>query len=151
MYPCEKLTSLLFIMFLYILEGCKRVSSQPSLLQVEQALFLQPHPLHRRGASLSILVGLLWTLSKSSTSFLRWGPQGWTQGSRWDLRRAEWRGTIPSLSLLVTSPLVEPRTLLSFRAASTCCWLTLSFSSNRTPKSFSAGLLSRGSSPSVYT
>ena len=33
----------------------------------------------------------------------------------------------------------------------THCWLMLSFSSTWTPKSFSAGLLSRNSSPSLYT
>jgi len=45
---------------------------------------------------------------------------------------------------------MEPRISLVFQAASAHCWLMLRFSSTRTPKSFSAGLLSR-SSPSLYT
>ena len=36
------------------------------------------------------------------------------------------------------------------RPAGTHCWLRQSFWSTRTPKSFSAGLLSRSSSPSLY-
>ena len=36
------------------------------------------------------------------------------------------------------------------RAAGAHCWLRQSFWSTRTPKSFSAGLLSRSSSPSLY-
>ena len=36
-----------------------------------------------------ISVALLWTRSKSSTSFLYWGLQAWMQYSRWGLTRAE--------------------------------------------------------------
>ena len=43
----------------------------------------------RRSSPLIILVALLWTRSKSSTSFLYWGPQAWMQCSRWGLTRAE--------------------------------------------------------------
>ena len=35
------------------------------------------------------LSALLWTRSKSSTSFLYWGPQAWTQHYRWGLSRAK--------------------------------------------------------------
>ena len=46
----------------------------------------------RCSSPLIILVALLWTRSKSSMSFLYWGPQAWTQYSRWGLsRRARFR------------------------------------------------------------
>ena len=43
------------------------------------------------------------------------------------------------------------RILLAFWATSAHCWVMLSFSSTRTPKSFSTGLHSWSSSPSLYT
>ena len=43
----------------------------------------------RYSSPLSIFVALLWTLSNSSTSFLFWGPQAWTQYCRWGLTKAE--------------------------------------------------------------
>jgi len=57
------------------------------------------------------------------------------------------------------SPLLATPLLMQFRmhqkiimwAASTHCWLMLSFSSTRTPRSFSAELLSRSFSPSLHT
>ena len=52
----------------------------------------------RCSSPLIILVALLCACSKSSTSFLCWGPQAWVQYSRWGLTRTEWRGTITSLS-----------------------------------------------------
>jgi len=73
------------------------------------------------------------------------------QYSSWDLMRTEQRGTITSLTLLVTPLPVEPRIPLAFQAAGAHCWLLLRFSSTRIPKSFSTGLLSRNSSPSLYT
>ena len=86
-----------------------------------------------------------------STSFLCWGPQTWMQHSRWGLTRAEQRGTIPSLDLLATPQLMQPMMQLAFWAASMNCWLMLSLSSTRTPKFFYTGLLSIGSSPSLYS
>ena len=53
-------------------------------------------------------------------------------------------------ALLATPLLILPRILLSFWDARAHCWLMLSFSSTRTPKSFSAGLLLR-SFPSLYS
>ena len=46
--------------------------------------------------------------------------------------------------------LIQPRTQLAFQAASAHCWLLSSFSSIRTLRFFSAGLLSRASL-SLYT
>jgi len=40
---------------------------------------------------------------------------------------------------------------LAFQAAGSHCWLMSSFSLTGTPKSFSAGLLSMSSSPSLYS
>jgi len=62
----------------------------------------------------------------------------------------EQRGRITSLALLVMLFLMQPRIQLAFWAASTHCLVTLSFSSTSTPKSFSSGLLSIPSSPSLY-
>jgi len=55
--------------------------------------------------------------------------------------------TITYLSLLVTVHLMQPRKLLAFRPVRTHCWFTFNFSSIRTLKSFSIGLLSMSSSP----
>lgn len=40
---------------------------------------------------------------------LHWGPQTWTQYSSWDIMRAESRRRIPSVTLLATPILVQPR------------------------------------------
>ena len=45
--------------------------------------------------------------------------------------------------------LMQPRARLAFWAANAHCWLTLSFSPTSTPKSFSSGLLSSRSPPSL--
>ena len=58
------------------------------------------------------------------------------------LSRAEQRGRIPSLDLLLTLLDTQPRTRVAFWAASTRCWLMWSFSSPSTPKSFPSGLFS---------
>jgi len=63
--------------------------SQPSLLQVKQAQLPQPFLIGEMLQSPIILVALLWTLSSSSSSFLKWGAQNWTQYSRWGLTWAE--------------------------------------------------------------
>ena len=66
------------------------------------------------------------------------------------LSRAEQRGRIPSLDLLLLTLLdTQPRTRVAFWAASTHCQVTLSFLSINTPKSFSSGLLSIHSLPSL--
>jgi len=67
---------------------------------------------------------LLWTRSNSPTSFLCWGPQAWTQDSRWGLTRAEQRGTVPSLPA-ATPLLMQPGLLAAFWAAR--CWLRSAF------------------------
>lgn len=94
-----------------------------------------------------ILVALLWTLSKSSTSFLYWGLQTQMQYSSWSLTWREQKSI--SFTLLATL-LMEPRVPLAFQAASTHYELVLCFSSHHL-KSFSARLLSRSSFRSLYT
>lgn len=49
--------------------------------------------LERCSSPLSIFMAFLWTCSKSSTSFLSWGPQAWKQYYRWGLTQSEQRGT----------------------------------------------------------
>jgi len=104
----------------------------------------------RCSSLLIIFMALLWTLSKSSTSFLCWGSQTQMQYSRWVHMKAEYRWTIPSLTLLAISPLTESKIPLAFQPASAHCWLMLSFSSTRTPQSSSAGLLSEFFSQPVH-
>ena len=70
--------------------------------------------------------------------------------SRWVHTRAEQRGRITSLDLLVTLLLMQPRTWLASWAGSAHCYVLLSFSSNSTPKSCSSGLLSVHSPPTPY-
>ena len=50
---------------------------------------------------------LLCIQFNSSTSFLCWGPQTWTQYSRRGLTWAEYRGTIISLTLLAITLLMQ--------------------------------------------
>ena len=115
------------------------------LLQVEvPQLSTCPH------SPLITFVALLWTCFNSSISFLCWGPQNWTQYSRWGLMRTEQRGRITSLNLLVALLLILPRIHLAFWAASTHCQLMLSLSSTNALKSFSSGLLLCHFLPSLY-
>ena len=58
-------------------------------------------------------------------------------------------GRIPSLALLATLLLMQPRIQLAFWPVSAHCWLIVSFPSTDTPKSFSTGLLSIHSLASV--
>ena len=97
-----------------------------------------------------IFVALLWTRSKTSMSFLCWGLQNWMQYSRWGLTGAEQRSRTTSLNMLATLILMQPRIRLAFWAASARCQLMLNFSSTSTHKSFSSGLLSSHSLPSLY-
>ena len=83
-------------------------------------------------------------------SLLCWGLQSWTQDSRWDLTRAEQRRRIPSLDLLATLLLMQPRIQLAFWDLNTHCQVLLSFSLANTPKSFLVGLLSIHSPPSLH-
>jgi len=49
----------------------------------------KPSSLSLSSSPLIILVALCWTLSSSSSSFLNWGAQNWTEYSRWGLTRAD--------------------------------------------------------------
>jgi len=63
-----------------------------------------------------------------------------------------WSRKVNPLSLSAAIPLLmQPRILLAFWSEVTHCWFMSSLSLTRTPKSFSTGLLSRNSSPSLYT
>ena len=54
---------------------------------------------------------------------------------------------LPAATPLLTQPGMQ----LAFQAANTHCWLMSSFPPTRTPKLFSAGLLSTSSSPTLYS
>jgi len=64
--------------------------------------------------------------------------------------RTEQRGRIISLNLLVTLLLMQPGIWLAFWVLSAQCWFVLNLSSTHTPKSFSSGLVSSHSPPSLY-
>jgi len=93
-----------------------------------------------------IFMDLLWTCSKSSTSLFCWGPSSrcTPDGASWGQSR--WKQLPPS-------PCWPPL----FWCSPGCYWpsrlqeLTCSFLSLRTPREFSTGLLSRCSSPSLYS
>uniref|UniRef100_A0A8C0E917 ABC-type glutathione-S-conjugate transporter n=1 Tax=Bubo bubo TaxID=30461 RepID=A0A8C0E917_BUBBB len=98
----------------------------------------------RKGYQQSLGVDDLWPVRKedSSEEIVAWAEREW--------KKCHSRTQIPSLALLATLLLMQPRTWLAFWAVSTHCWLTVSFPSTNTPKSFSLGLLSIHSSPSLY-
>ena len=70
-HPCKQTFPLLFILSLQV---HNEVSPKSSLLQAKQAHFPQPFLIGEVSSPLIILVALLWARSKSSTSFLYWGP-----------------------------------------------------------------------------
>ena len=72
------------------------------------------------------------------------------QSSRWGLTRAELRGTVTSVVPLFTLLLMQPSIWLACWAASKHCWLVMSLSSINIYKSFTSGLLSSHSLPSLY-
>ena len=146
--PAKKLAPIFLTSPLQVLEGSIKVSPEPSLLQAEQPQLSQPFLVAEVLQPSDHFCGLLWTRSNRSMSFLCWGLQSWTQDS--GITRAEQRGRITSLDLLATLLLMELRIQLAAWAASTHCWVMLSFSSTNIPKSFSSGLLSILSPPSLY-
>ncbi|KAK4810782.1 hypothetical protein QYF61_008754, partial [Mycteria americana] len=77
------------------------------------------------------------------------GAQNWIQSSRCSLTSAEERGRITSLDLLAILCLMQPRIPLAL-AARAHCWLMFNLVSTRTPRSFSARLLSSWVAPSIY-
>lgn len=60
-------------------------------------------------SSLTNLVALHWTHSCMRVSSLFWGAEKWTPHSRWDLTSAEGRGRIPSLAMVASLLLAQPR------------------------------------------
>ena len=98
--------------------------------------------------SLSIFTALLWTRLNSSNVL----PGGPWPGHDTTVRSQDSRAEGDNHLLPAAFPLLmQPRILLAFWAAGTHCCLMCSFLSTRTPKSFSTGLLSRSSSPSLST
>lgn len=68
---------------------------------------------HERGSSpLTVFLSLCWTCSRKSVFFFHWGDQNWTQYPRCGLARAERRGRITSIDLLVALVPVQFRRLL---------------------------------------
>ena len=109
-------------------------------------------PCHQR--SVPALWSSLWPSSASTPTAvcpswaegLRPGHSATDKASQWKSRE----DSITSYSLLAASLLKKPRILLAFWAARAHSWLMPSFLCIRTPKSISAELLSRSSSPILY-
>lgn len=104
---CRKLVSLLFTSSLQVQEGHSKVSLQPPFLQAEETQLPKPFLIREVIQTFDHLCGSPLDCSNSSTSFLRWVPQSWTQYSTWGLMRVEQRGTTPSFSLLPTPLLMQ--------------------------------------------
>ncbi|RMC14700.1 hypothetical protein DUI87_06872 [Hirundo rustica rustica] len=88
-----------------------KVSLDPSLLRVEHPQLSQPGSRASPWPPLDLL--------QQVRILLLLGPQSWTQNSRWDLRKAEQRGRIVSVTLLAIGYLIlfllpqyVPRTFL---------------------------------------
>ena len=125
------------------------MSLKSSLFQAKQASSLSLCSQERCSSPLIIFVAHLWTVFKGSASFLCWGPpdldtvlqmgphEGRVEGDKGPAGHPSSDGTQDTTGVLGCK----------------CTWLMLSFSSTRTPKSFSAGLLSRSiqTSPSIHT
>ena len=74
-----------------------------------------------------LFVAFLWTHFNRSISSLCWELQSQMQNSRWALTRMEQRGRIPSLDLLPTLLLMQPRAQMAFWTVSAHCQVMLSF------------------------
>lgn len=97
--------------------------------------------------SSSFIISVDLILSNGSTPLFYWGAQNWTQHSRCGLPSSEQRGRIPSLDLLVTLLLMQPRISVAFFTARPCCWHMLNSMPNRIPGAFlSCYFLARPSS-----
>ena len=89
-------------------------------------------------------VALVWTHSRTFTSFLNSGAQTCTSCSRWGLPSPQCRGTIPSPVWLAVLSLMHPRVVwFALRAARAWSWLLWSLLMTSTPRPLSAGLLSQ--------
>lgn len=65
-------------------------------------IFFHSVSINRCSCPLIIFMSFLWIHFNRSISFQCWGLQRWMQHCRWDLTRAEQRGTVPSFNLLAT-------------------------------------------------
>ena len=87
---------------LQVLVGCYKVSSEPSLPWAEEPQLSQPVLVEEVLQPSDHLHGPPLDLLQPLHVILVLGLQNWTQHSRWGLMRAEQRGRITSLDLLVT-------------------------------------------------
>ncbi|KAK4831314.1 hypothetical protein QYF61_016803, partial [Mycteria americana] len=117
--PCKKSPSSFLLGPLQVLEGCNKVSPEPSLLQTEElsqpvfiAEVLQPSD-HLHGPALDSL--------QQVHILLRFGAPELDAALQGGLTRAEQRGRIPSLALLATLLWMQPRIRLAFWAVSAHC------------------------------
>ena len=147
--PHKKLVHLVFICSLQVLECRNEVSLQPSLIQAEQVQFPQPFSIGEVLRPSGHLHGPLLDRVQQLHILFVLEAHTWTQHCRWNLMRAKQWGAIPSSPCWHSSVDAAQDTV----GLSGCkCKLLahVQFSSSRIPKSFSAGLLSMNSSPSLY-
>ena len=123
---------------------------EPLLLQDEQAQNPQPFFIGEVFQPFDLLYCTLLDLLQQLHIFLVLQTPGLDVILQVGPHKSRVGGTIISLSLLTSPLLLQPRIPLDIQAANTYCWLMSSFSSIRTPKSFSVRLLSVDYSPSLY-
>ena len=85
-----------------MLEGCYKVSPEPSLLQAEQPQLSQPVLIREVFQPSDHFCGPPLDPLQQLHVFPVLRVQNWTQDSKWGLMRAEQRGRITSLDLLAT-------------------------------------------------
>ena len=135
---------------LQVLKGHYKISSEPSFLQAEGPQLSQPLPTaevlqpsdHLHSPPLDLLQQLHVLLVLGVPELDAILQEG--------LMRAEQRGRITSLTLLVTLLLKRSVILLAFWAVSAHCWLSLRLSPVSIPRPFTSGLLSSHYLPSLY-
>ena len=99
---------------------------------------------------LIVFEALLWTHSNSSASFLFWEPQAWAQycARRWGLMKAVRGGQSPPFHCCHSCVDAAQNTVGLLGCKHTLLAHVQLF---RMPKSFSSGMLSVSSSPSLYS
>lgn len=120
-----------------------------NLLQDKQLQLSQSFLIGEMLQSLNFYLALCQTLSSISMSLLYWGAEKWTEHSRCSFISAEQKGRITFLNLQVIiygSPGYHQPSLWQGHTAASCS----SWCSARTPRSFSAELLSSWLDPRMY-
>ncbi|TRZ26652.1 hypothetical protein HGM15179_000423 [Zosterops borbonicus] len=102
--------------------------SESLLVQAEKIQLYQPFLIAEGFHSPDHLLGPTLDLVQQVSVFPVMGAQSWMQHSRWGLTRVQQWDRIPSLDLLATLMLMQPRIQVAFWAGRALCLLMSSFS-----------------------